>query len=79
MTSRIPDKGRVMGRSYGLYANAHRGNVWKTDRVPAILGMVEEEVPTISASLGAELDLQASPLRSPAVLDRFRAPFYTRS
>ena len=29
MTSRIPDKGQVTVRSYGLYANARRGKVRK--------------------------------------------------
>jgi hypothetical protein len=27
VTSHIPDKGQVMVRDYGLYANAHRGKV----------------------------------------------------
>jgi hypothetical protein len=27
VTSHIPDKGQVMVRYYGLYANAHRGKV----------------------------------------------------
>ncbi|MBE3124690.1 MAG: transposase [Acidobacteria bacterium] len=27
VTSHIPDKGQVMMRYYGLYANAHRGKV----------------------------------------------------
>jgi hypothetical protein len=43
VTSHIPDKGQVMVRYYGLYANAHRGKVRKADRVPVLLGMVEEE------------------------------------
>jgi hypothetical protein len=29
MTSHIPDKGQVMVRNYGLYANAYRGKVMK--------------------------------------------------
>jgi len=29
VTSHIPDKGQVMVRYYGLYANAHRGKVRK--------------------------------------------------
>ena len=43
VTSHIPDKGQVMVRYYGLYANAHRGKVRKANRVPAPLGMIEEE------------------------------------
>jgi len=34
VTSHIPDKGQVMVRYYGLYANAHRGKVRKANRVP---------------------------------------------
>jgi len=37
VTSHIPDKGQVMVRYYGLYANAHRGKVGKADRVPVAL------------------------------------------
>ena len=29
VTSHIPDKGQVMVRYYGLYSNAHRGNIFK--------------------------------------------------
>jgi hypothetical protein len=32
VTSHIPDKGQVMVRYYGLYANAHRGKVKKARR-----------------------------------------------
>jgi len=32
VTSHIPDKGQVMVRYYGLYANAHRGKVRKAGR-----------------------------------------------
>jgi len=38
VTSHIPDKGQVMVRYYGLYANAHRGKVRKANRVPVVLG-----------------------------------------
>ena len=37
VTSHIPDKGQVMVRYYGLYANAHRGKVRKAGRVPVAL------------------------------------------
>jgi hypothetical protein len=43
VTSHIPDKGQVMVRYYGLYANAHRGKVRKAGRVPVLLGTVEQE------------------------------------
>lgn len=33
VTSHIPDKGEVMIRYYGLYANAHRGKVRKSEEV----------------------------------------------
>jgi hypothetical protein len=34
VTSHIPDKGQVMVRYYGLYANAHRGKVKKASLSP---------------------------------------------
>jgi hypothetical protein len=37
VTSHIPDKGQVMVRYYGLYANAHRGKVRKTVASPVTL------------------------------------------
>jgi hypothetical protein len=51
VTSHIPDKGQVMVRYYGLYANAHRGKVRKANRVPVLLGMIEGE-PRPGASKG---------------------------
>ena len=42
VTSHIPDKGQVMVRYYGLYANAHRGKVRKAGRVSVAPGMIEE-------------------------------------
>ena len=33
MTSHIPDKGQVMVRYYGLYANAHRGKAKKASLI----------------------------------------------
>jgi len=41
-TSHIPDKGQVMVRYYGLYANAHRGKVKKTSLGPLALRIAEE-------------------------------------
>ena len=43
VTSHIPDKGQVMVRYYGLYANAHRGKIKKASLSPWVLRMVEEE------------------------------------
>ena len=42
VTSHIPDKGQVMVRYYGLYANAHRGKVKKASL--SVLRIVEEEL-----------------------------------
>ena len=47
VTSHIPDRGQVMVRYYGLYANAHRGKVRKASRVPVALGMIEEDPPPV--------------------------------
>jgi hypothetical protein len=43
VTSHIPDKGQVMVRYYGLYANAYRGKVRKSGVSPLTLRMSEEE------------------------------------
>jgi len=42
VTSHIPDKGQVMVRYFGLYANAHRGKVKKASL--SVLRIVEEEL-----------------------------------
>jgi hypothetical protein len=55
VTSYIPDKGQVMVRYYGLYANAHRGKVRKASRVPVTLGMLEEELPRAPSKGWAEM------------------------
>jgi hypothetical protein len=44
VTSHIPDKGQVMVRYYGLYANAHRGKVRKARLTAFPLRIVEEEL-----------------------------------
>jgi len=44
VTSPIPDKGQVMVRYYGLYANAHRGKVKKASLSPLALRLVEEDI-----------------------------------
>jgi hypothetical protein len=55
VTSHIPDKGQVMVRYYGLYANAHRGKVGKASRVPAALGLIEEDPPPRPSKGWAEM------------------------
>ena len=55
VTSHIPDKGQVMVRYYGLYANAHRGKVRKANRVPVPLGMIEEELRPVPSKGWAEM------------------------
>jgi len=44
VTSYIPDKGQVMVRYYGLYANAYRGKVKKASLSPSVFRIVEEEL-----------------------------------
>jgi hypothetical protein len=46
-TSHIPDKGQVMIRYSGLYANAHRGKVRKAEEGQSKLLIIEEECPRI--------------------------------
>ena len=55
VTSHIPDKGQIMVRYYGLYANAHRGKVRKATRVPVALEMLEEELPRVPSKGWAAL------------------------
>jgi ribosomal protein S27E len=43
VTSHIPDKGQVMIRYFGLYANAHRGKVRKKEQGLPKLLIIEEE------------------------------------
>jgi hypothetical protein len=47
VTSNVPDKGQVMVRYYGLYANAYRGKVRKAGRNPFLLRLVEQEEKSI--------------------------------
>ena len=46
-TSHIPDKGQVTIRYFGLYANAHRGKVRKSEEGRHKLLIIEEECPRI--------------------------------
>lgn len=47
MTSYIPDKGQVTIRYFGLYANAHRGKVRKSEGLAHKLITIEKECPKI--------------------------------
>ena len=47
VTSNIPDKGQVMMRYYGLYANANRGKVRKTGFAALPFRIIEEYLPRI--------------------------------
>jgi hypothetical protein len=53
VTSHIPDKGQVMVRYYGLYANAHRGKVKKATLEAFPLRLVEELRPIPSKGWAA--------------------------
>ena len=53
VTSHIPDKGQVMVRYYGLYANAHRGKVKK--RCPSTLRVVKNDLKRIPSKGWAEM------------------------
>ena len=55
MTSHIPDKGQVMVRYYGLYANAHRGKVRKAGRMGFPVRIVEEDLPPVPSKGWAEM------------------------
>jgi hypothetical protein len=55
VTSHIPDKGQVMVRYYGLYANAHRGKVKKVSLSPSALRLVEEDLKRIPSKGWAAL------------------------
>ena len=47
VTSHIPDKGQAMIRYFGLYANAHRGKVRKSEEATHKFLIIEEECPKI--------------------------------
>jgi hypothetical protein len=55
VTSHIPDKGQVTVRYYGLYANAHRGKVRKTEEGRSKLLIIEEEYPRVPRCGWAEM------------------------
>jgi Putative transposase len=55
VTSHIPDKGQVMVRYYGLYANAHRGKVKKASLSASALRVAEEKFRRIPSKGWAEM------------------------
>jgi hypothetical protein len=55
VTAHIPDKGQVMVRYCGLYANAHRGKVKKASLSPSALRLVEEKLRRIPSKGWAEM------------------------
>jgi len=55
VTSHIPDKGQVMVRTYGLYANAHRGKMRKKDADPLCPLIIKDEDPFIPSKGWAEM------------------------
>ena len=55
VTSHIPDKGQVMIRYYGLYANAHRGKKKKAGVDPSCPPIIEDEASFIPSSGWAEM------------------------
>jgi len=57
VTSHIPDKGQVMVRYYGLYANAHRGKIKKASLAAFPLRIVEDKLQRIPSKGWAEMNI----------------------
>jgi len=55
VTSHIPDKGQVTIRYLGLYANAHRGKVRKSEQARSKLFIIEQECPRVPRRGWAEM------------------------
>ncbi len=55
VTSHIPDKGQVMIRYYGLYANAHRGKKRKEGNYPSHPPIIDDEVSFVPSKGWAEM------------------------
>ena len=69
VTSHIPDKGQVMIRYYGLYANAHRGKINKAGVSPPYPPIIEDETPFVPSRGWAEMIkkvFEVDPLLCPA-------------
>jgi len=68
VTSHIPEKGQVMVRYYGLYANAHRGKINKAGVSPSYPPIIEEEERFVPSRGWAEMIkkvYEADPLLCP--------------
>ena len=73
VTFHIPDKGQVMVRYYGIYANAHRGKVKKASLSPLALRLVEDDLKRIASKGWAALIRKPNiGLRSAALMIRGR-------
>ena len=75
VTSHIPDKGQVMIRYLGLYANAHRGKIRKAEKEGQKLLIIKEECPRIPRRGWAEIRrkvYEVDPLICPKCQDRMR-------
>jgi len=55
VTSHIPEKGQVMVRYYGLYPNAHRGKMRKTQEEANPFLIIEQEEPFVSSKDWTEM------------------------
>jgi len=69
VTSHIPDKGQVMIRYYGLYANAHRGKMNNAGVSPSYPPIIEEEERFVPSKGWAEMIrkvFEVDPLLCPA-------------
>jgi len=75
VTSHIPDKGQVMVRYFGLYANAHRGKLHKRELGQHKLLIIEEEGGKIPQRGWAEMIrkvYEIDPLRCPKCQGQMR-------
>jgi len=75
VTSHIPDKGQVMIRYFGLYANAHRGKIRKAEKEGQKLLIIKEECPRIRRRGWAEMIhkvYEVDPLICPKCQGRMR-------
>lgn len=75
VTSHIPDKGQVMVRYFGLYANAHRGKMHKREQAQHKLIIVEEECHRIPRRGWAEMIrkvYETDPLQCPECQGQMR-------
>jgi hypothetical protein len=75
VTSHIPDKGQVTIRYFGLYANAHRGKIRKSEQGRHRLLIVEEECPRIPRRGWAEMIrkvFEVDPLTCPSCGSQMR-------